>query len=73
MQFDFIKTLIIYFEKDVFSTTFKISQSVSYYFVKDRAGQGPLSGGTVPKKNISAILNLLKFMLFGIEMNFKNS
>lgn len=25
------------------------------------------------KKNISAILNLLKFMLFGIEMNFKNS
>lgn len=50
MQLDFIKTLIIYFEKDVFSTTFKISQGVSYYFVKDRAGQGPLSGGTVPKK-----------------------
>lgn len=50
MQFDFIKTLIIYFEKDVFSTTFKISQGVSYYFVKDRAGQGPPSGSTVPKK-----------------------
>lgn len=73
MQFDFIKNVdYIFWKKMYFQPRLKYPK-VCHTILLKTAGQGPLSGDTVPKKKISAILNLLKFMLFGIEMNFKNS